>query len=183
MSGLTVTEKQHWKERINRRIDKKIETISTEEPNLFDRIRREARQRALQSLGLAEMQAELDGIKQQQSVLEKRENQINKAMLAHIRGVPADDLDDYCAYRHDREVENAVERRQAVHEEELLAEGELGLRILQLRKEKENLLDTVWLATSPKEIKELWAKVTEILGDEQTQLQQDALAIEPMEDK
>ncbi len=86
MSGLTVTEKQHWKERINRRIDKKIETISTEEPNLFDRIRREARQRALQSLGLAEMQAELDGIKQQQSVLEKRENQINKAMLAHIRG-------------------------------------------------------------------------------------------------
>ncbi len=97
--------------------------------------------------------------------------------------MPADDLDDYCAYRHDREVENAVERRQAVHEEELLAEGELGQRILQLRKEKESLLDTVWLATSPKEVKELWAKVTEILGDEQTPLQQEALAIVPVEDK
>ena len=36
MSGLTVTEKEHWKDRINRRIDKKIEVISAEDPNLFD---------------------------------------------------------------------------------------------------------------------------------------------------
>ena len=69
MSGLTVTEKEHWKDRINRRIDKKIEVISAEDPNLFDRVRRDARQRALRSLGLHEMQAELDGIEQQQSVL------------------------------------------------------------------------------------------------------------------
>ena len=84
--------------------------------------------------------------------------------------------------RHDREVDNAVARRQAVHEEELLAETEPGLRILKLRQEKENLLDTVWLATSSKQIKELWSKVAEILGDEQTPLQQDALAIPAFED-
>ena len=100
-------------------------------------------------------------------------------MLAHVRGIPVDDLDDYSAYRHDREVDNAVARRQAVHEDELLAETETGLRILKLRQEKDNLLDTVWLATSSKQIKELWSKVAELLDDDQTQLQRDALTIAP----
>ena len=72
----------------------------------------------------------------------------------------------------------AIERRQQVHEDELLGESELGQRILHLRREKEELIDVVWLATSPKEVKELWAKVTELLGDDQTQLQHDALTID-----
>ena len=52
--SLTVAEKQHWKERIARRIEKKIETLLAADPNLMDRIHRDARQRALQSLGLSE---------------------------------------------------------------------------------------------------------------------------------
>lgn len=40
----------------------------------------------------------------------------------------------------------------------------------------------MWLAASSKQIKELWGKVAELLGDEQTQLQRDALAIEPVTD-
>lgn len=46
-------------------------------------------------------------------------------------------------------------------------------------KSKEDLLDTVWLATSGAQIKELWSKVPELLGDPQTQLQHEALAIKP----
>ena len=92
MPGLTVTEKGHWKDRIEKRIDKKIETISAEDPNLLDRIHRDAHERALSSLGLAEMQRELDAAEQQKSALEKRERQVGRAMLAHIRGVPAGDL-------------------------------------------------------------------------------------------
>ena len=103
-------------------------------------------------------------------------------MLAKIRGVEPDDLDDYYSYRHDAEVDNAVKRRKAVHEDELLAESELGQQVLKLRSEKESLLDTVWLAASAKQIKDLWSKVAELLGDEQTQLQRDALAIEPVSD-
>ncbi len=40
----------------------------------------------------------------------------------------------------------------------------------------------VWLATSGTEIRQLWRKVAELLGDEQTQLQKDALAIEAVAD-
>jgi hypothetical protein len=182
MPGLTVTEKQHWKDRIGKRIDKKIEAISAEEPNLLDRVHRDGRERALVSLGLSEMQKELDGIERQENELEKRKQQIEKAMLAHLRGVPIEDIDDYQAYRYEQELSGAVNRRQAVHEDELLAESEIGQQILKLREEKENLLDTVWLATSSKQSKDLWSKVASLLGDSQTQLQRDALAIKPVED-
>lgn len=49
--------------------------------------------------------------------------------------------------------------------------------MLALRKEKEELLDTVWLATSGKQIKDLWQKVSDLLQQEPTPLQQDALAM------
>jgi hypothetical protein len=182
MAGLTVTEKEHWKDRIANRIDKKVEAVLAEEPNLMDRIHRESRDQALISLGLAEMQRELDAAEQQRSALEKRRLQIERAMVAHVRGVPVEDIDDYHSYRHEHEVNNAITRRQTVHEDELLAGSEVGQRILVLREEKDNLLDTVWLATSSQQIKELWSKVAELLGDNQTQLQRDAQAIVPVED-
>lgn len=177
--GLTVTEKEHWKDRIGRRIDKRIEAIFAEEPNLEDRIQRDARQRALSSLGLSDLQNERDEIDRQQAELEKREQEINRAMLARVRGVPVSDINGYIAYHYDTEVSNAVTRRQAVHEDELLAEHERGQEIIRLRQEKEELLDTVWLATSGAQIKELWSKVAELLVDPQTQLQREALAITP----
>jgi len=177
--GLTITEKEHWKDRIARRIEKRIEAIFAEEPNLEDRIQREARQRALSSLGLSDQQTELDEIEKQKKALEKREQEIGIGMLARVRGVPVSDIDDYFAYQHDNEISNAVKRRQSVHEDELLAEHERGQEIVRLRQEKEDLLDTVWLATSGAQIKELWSKVAELLGDPQTQLQREALAIKP----
>ena len=107
MPTLTVTEKEHWKGRIARRIDKRIEAITASDPNFFERIDRQARQRALESLGLAEHQAELDEIERQKESLERRQKQLHKAMLARVRGVPPDDLDDYLSYRHDSEVDAA----------------------------------------------------------------------------
>jgi hypothetical protein len=176
MPNLTVTEKEHWKERIARRIDKRIEILTASEPALWDRIREQARQRALQSLGLAAIQAEADAIGEQKQELERREGQAHRAMLATVRRVPVEAVEDYFHCSH-VEVSNAVQRRQTVHEDELLAEDPLGRQILHLRQEKENLLDTIWLATSPQQIKELWKKVIDLLGDEQTALQKEALAI------
>jgi hypothetical protein len=80
-------------------------------------------------------------------------------------------------------VKSAVVRRQKVHEDELLGECETGRQILRLREEKENLLDTIWLATSPSQLKTLWTKVAELLGSEATQLERDALAIPALDAK
>ena len=54
MANLTVAEKTHWRDRIEARIDRRIEAITAGEPGLIERIKQEARVRALASLGLAE---------------------------------------------------------------------------------------------------------------------------------
>ncbi len=37
----------------------------------------------------------------------------------------------------------------------------------------------VWIVSSPAQIKQLWAKVAALLGDEPSALEREALAIEP----
>ncbi len=168
--GLTVAEKEHWKQRITRRMEKRIEVLCAAEPNLMDRIHREARERALHSLGLTEGQAELDALDRQEEELARRKEHTHQAMLAIVRKVPVEDIRDSSCYASPEEVANAVRRRQAVHEDELLAEHSVGKDILQLRRERDDLLDTVWLATSGTQIRELWRKVGELLHEEPTTL-------------
>ncbi|MGP0065794.1 MAG: hypothetical protein ACLQGP_19605 [Isosphaeraceae bacterium] len=179
MANLTVAEKSHWRDRIQARIDRRIEAITAGDPGLMDRIRREARGQALASLGLADFQAELDQIVEQKDALDKRERQARRAMLARIRGVAVEDVEARYYGSLDPEVGTAIGKRQVVHEEELLAEHELGRRVLELRAQKENLLDVVWLATSPAQVRELWTRIGKLLGDEPTALEREALAIPP----
>jgi hypothetical protein len=179
MAGLTVTEKEHWKDRIARRIDRRIDALWGEDPNLEERIEHDARQQALDSMGLADLQAELDEIDRQAETNAERKQQIGKHMLAIVRRVPVEQVRDYLAYQHVPEVDRAIERRQAIYTDQLLARTPLGERIKRLRLEKENLLDTVWLATSSASIKSLWEKVGALLGDPATPLERDALAIPP----
>ena len=53
--------------------------------------------------------------------------------------------------------------------------------MLSLRDEKDNLLDTVWLATSTSQIKELWEQVNTLLEFKPTALEENALKIAPVE--
>jgi len=57
-----------------------------------------------------------------------------------------------------------------------LKDSAIGKEILKLRAEKDALLDTVWLATSSAQIRDLWSRVSEVLGDPATPLQQQILA-------
>jgi hypothetical protein len=152
MPGLTVSEKNHWRDRISARIDRRIEAILAEDPGLMDRIQGEARRRALSSLGLDELQAELDAIGEERKALDRREKRAQKAMIARIQGIPAEEVSDNATYSYhfQQTVSDAAKRRQVVHEDQLLGEQERGRRILGLRAEKDSLLDTVWLATSPR---------------------------------
>lgn len=131
---------------------------------------------------MKELVAEQQAIEREEanSVAAKNANQ--RAMLALVRGVTVDKLGQIVDYHAMGEVEKAIRRRQAVHEQELLAKQEPGQAILRWRQERDQLLDTVWLATSPSHIKLLWQKVAELLDDQPTQLQQEALAIEPVMD-
>jgi hypothetical protein len=179
MANLTVAEKTHWRDRIQARIDRRIEAITTGDPGLMERIRQEAKGRALESLGLAGYQEELDRIAGQRAELDRRDAQLRKEMLAKVRGVSAEDLDCYSRVRDHPEIRATIGKRQALHEEELLAGHELGRQVLRLRAERENLLDAIWLATSPAQVRAFWQKVSELLGEEPTRLEREALSIPP----
>jgi hypothetical protein len=185
MPGLTVTEKSHWRDRIAARIAKAVERIKARHPALFDRVAREAHARALASLGLADAYAELEAIKAEEATLARRKKQAQRAMVAALRGTPVDEVADSFSVRHGgelalpHEVAEAIARRQAAHQEQMLAEDPIGREIARLEAEKDRLRDTVWLVASPTQIKQLWTKVGELLGDEPTTLERDALAIEP----
>jgi hypothetical protein len=182
MSHLTVTEKEHWKQRISRRIDKAIDAIYAAQPDLKTRIAEAARSEALRSLGLAQLQQQIDTIEENEKRTSRQKEATYKQMFAVVAGKNVDELPYYSHYTlRPNEVTTAIERRQTVHEEELLARDPQGKRILTLRREKEELLDTVWLATSGQQIKELWQSVAELLSDEPTELQTQAIRIEPVE--
>lgn len=186
MPGLTITEKTHWKDRISARIGRSIEKIKAQHPSLFDRVRREAHAEALRSLGLVEGYAELEAIRTAETDLERRKSQVQRVMIATLRGVPLDEVDTYLHIRYGTdlplpsEVAEAISRRQAAHQDTLLSEDPVGREITRLEAEREALLDTVWLACSTAQIKTLWSKVGALLGDEPTTLEREALAIEPV---
>ena len=185
MPGLTVTEKSHWRDRIAARIEKAAERIRARHPALFDRVGREAHAKALESLGLAEAYAALESIQAEEAAAARRKRQVQKQMVAAVRGVPIDEVADSFSVRYGNELAlpheaaGAIERRRAMHQERMLADDPVGREIARLEAEKENLLDTVWIAASPAQIKQLWARVAELLGDEPTALEREALAIEP----
>jgi hypothetical protein len=179
MANLTVAEKTHWKERIEARINRRIEAILAAEPGLMDRVKREAKARALASLGLAELQAEIEQIAAQKAALDWRDRRARRAMLAWVRGVDTDEVEERYYGSLDPEVNTAITRRQAVHEDEILAGHELGRQVVRIRAEKDRLLDVIWLATSPVQVRQLSTKVGELIGDEPTQLEREALAIPP----
>ena len=123
MPGLTVAEKNHWKDRMSKRIDRRIETIAAEEPNLLDRVKRDARERAMQSLNVAELQTDVDAIEAKEEALSKPKSVLHRRMLARDRRVPLETIDlNHTPNDYNNEVENAIKARQVIHEDELLAE-------------------------------------------------------------
>ena len=185
MPGLTVTEKNHWRDRIAVRIDRAVERVKARHPALFDRVRREAHAEALRSLGLAGPYAELEAVQAEEAALARRKKQAQRAMLAALRGQPPEEVPDSFSIRYGAELPlpaeaaEAIARRQAAHQDQLLADDPVGREVARLGAEKDNLLDTIWLATSPGQIRTLWSKVAELLGDEPTRLEREALLIAP----
>jgi hypothetical protein len=185
MPGLTVTEKEFWKTRIPARIGRRIEAIKAEHPALFDRVKRQGHAQSLESLGLAAPYAELEAVQAEKAALARREKRAQREMLAALRGLPLDEVCDGFSIKYGDELPlpleaaDALGKRQAAHQERLLADDPVGREIARLEAEKDNLLDTVWLATSPSQIKQLWSNVAELLGDQPTSLEREALSIDP----
>jgi hypothetical protein len=150
MPGLTITEKEHWRDRISLRIARAIERVKSRHPALFDRVRRQAHRHALESLGLADSYAELEAAQAEEADLALKKKRAQRAMIAALRGAPLEEVPESFSVRYGCELPlpaEAIGKRQSAHQEQLLAEDPVGREVARLEAEKEHLLDTVWLAT------------------------------------
>jgi hypothetical protein len=137
---------------------------------LLERLAAQARQGALRSLGLEELQAELDAIVAQKQQWQQRQRQAQRAMLAVLRRQPLEAVTHVADQAMQAEIRQAIDQRQASQEEELFTADARVQHILRLRRERDNLQDTVWLASSPAGLRQLWAKVLHVLDEEPTAL-------------
>ena len=181
--SITVAEKTHWKDRIGKRIDQRIETlVAKNDTTLLQRVSEAARDRAFESLGIDAQRRELEQLKKQKEAIERRERRLRAEQCAAINGTDVEEELEDCRYGYCGEVDKAVSTRAKALEADILAESDLGKQVLALREEKDNLLDTVWLATSSGQIKELWEQVNALLAVTPTPLEEKALKIEPVKD-
>jgi hypothetical protein len=182
--ALTVAEKEHWKERIGKRIEHRIETlVAKKDPTLLQRVAEQARERAYNSLGIFAQHVELEQIEKQKAELDRRERRLKAEQKAIIRGTPVEQEMEDAYYRYENVVEDSVSARARALEADILSESELGKQVLALRAEKDNLLDTVWLATSTSQVKELWEQVNSLLQVTPTPLEDKALKIRPVQEE
>jgi hypothetical protein len=174
MSRLTVTEKEHWKEGIERRLDKAIHALVAKDLSLMPAVTEAAERAAHKALGTADLHARIEAIQHERDALEKEQRQLEAMMYCRALGKDIAQVRYPCGLYG--EFSEAVRKQQERMEEELLAETPLGQQILKLRAEKDSLLDTVWLATSSSQIRDLWSRVSVVLGEEETPLQRQILS-------
>lgn len=176
MTSLTVREKEHWKERISRKIELAIEELYAQEhPAFREEVHQEAKTLAEQSLGIHELRNEAERLKKEIRSLEERRSELFRRMYGIVENRPTEAAGWSSHEPH--AIELAVRDRIKVHRQSILAKSDTGRQVLELEREKEELLDTVWLATSSSQVKELWQKVADILQQQPTKLQQEAIAI------
>lgn len=177
MTSITVREKEHWKERISRKIEQAIEAVyAKERPTFAEEVDQEARRQAAESLGLVELRQELEQLNETLTAIENQRTSLYRKMLASVLGQSVEEITQRI-YSEPMEVRQAIQRRAAMYRHSILGKTEIGRQVLELEREKEELLDTVWLATSGTQIKLLWQKVAEILQQQPTPLQQEAIVI------
>ena len=92
MTALTPTDKRHWHDRLAFLIDRALAQLAADDPGRLRRLRREARRRAWQSLGLAELQAQSVALAAQQEELSDHRRRLHRAMLAVVRRLPVDEV-------------------------------------------------------------------------------------------
>ncbi len=157
---VTISERQHWKNRISSKLDQRISSLRTSSPELLESITGQAKQIVESSLDLTsdfEHFASLDSDLKQLAL--EKENLLD-AMGEKVFGKEM----PYSISM--RDIHSQIQNLQDEKAEEILLENPLGKQIADLVAEKENLLDSILLATSVPQIIELWDRVAILTADQ-----------------
>lgn len=174
--GLNTTDKKEWQAMLGKRIDTAIERIWAAEPVLKDEIERQSLLDARESLGVTQIYADLDELEKQKKDLEQAKKRKEWELAAILLGKDPTVVESVGYYERN-EMDSAVERRQVLTREELMQQHPEAKKVLELEAERDNLNETIWLATTVSQVKEFWTAVNERCQIEPRQLEEAALKI------
>lgn len=172
--AISISEKQHWKERIEKKIKQRIHALKSQSPALFTAAEVVARTTAIESLGIGDDLDQHEKLKSQIEDLENQKKVKSISILERLSGEPV-----MRGYYSDYEFQNSLDNLLKIHIqkklEAFLQASPLGREVAKLESEKENLMDTIWLATSSRQMSDMWTKVLKLLDEEGTDFQREIL--------
>ena len=176
--GVSFREREHWEDLISKRISNKIDSMIAEEDPLFiKRTEAAAEKAAITSLGLTKQMTRYHKIEGMVRSLRDEQEEIKKQMNKAVKGV----INSISSRWGHNDYQTAIDLRAKNLKPGILKKSKLGRRILALEKERANLKESVGLATSTTQIKELWSEVSKMLELKPTQLEKKALEIDPID--
>ena len=180
MSTLASGVRSELRDRLDRKFRAAIEALEErEDPGFSERLEKQASEEAQTALGIRELVNRDEQIRSEQTRLEEESAELRRRIVSVATNVPLSSLGSKHCSRWDWE--HVLDKRAAVERQRLMEASSLGRKILALQKEQEELVDTIFLATSAREVKTLWQRVTELLSSTNTPLQKAALATDVTE--
>lgn len=163
--ALTVREKEEWERMLSSRIDAAITALWGANPKLRASLKAKARSNAEVALGVVKDLAEVNKLYAKAEAAKAVHVAAKDALLRKL-GVGGGTYNRY------GRIDNAIESQADAEEEALMGTFHPATaEVKRLTEEKARLKETVWLATSSKEIKDFWASFTESMGDTPTPAQ------------
>lgn len=172
--AISISEKQHWKERIEKKIKLRIHSLKSQDPALFKEAEVVARTTAIDSLGISDDLDQIEQLKSQIETLENQKRDKGVSIIERLSGEPAM-KGYYSEYEFRNSLDNLLKTHIQKKLKDFLQASPLGREVAKLESEKENLMDTIWLATSSRQMSDMWTKVLKLLAEESTAFQQEIL--------
>lgn len=177
MATIKTSDRSLWETCLTALLTRRINDLSETHADLFDDIRQRARQQAVADLGLADLEAAMARLREERSALDLRQRQIEREQLAVLRRCAPEEIPDADLSLARQSVLRAIETRADACEPLLLAECAPGRECLELNEERERLLETVLLATTATQLRELWQRLCARLDEPATPLQRQTLGM------
>jgi hypothetical protein len=168
--AISITEKEHWKERIGKKLDTRIQTLKMQDSAYFFLTEEKARTQALAALGIADDFQEMEELAAE---IDSKAELLKNRIISLIEVLTG--KKDTGHYGSRSRLDSLLRPHVQKQEAELLGRSELGRQVALLEAEKENLMDTIWLATSPRQMSEMWGKVLKLIGEETTAFQREII--------
>lgn len=169
--AISISEKQHWKERIEKKIKQRIHALKSQNPTYFVNAESEAKLLAINELGIA---TEFEELKHLNQEIDRMTEDLKTRICVTIEKLSGEKPLHYNV--HVGRIDTLLQPYTARKLDELLQADKLGREVAKLESEKENLMDTIWLATSSRQMSDMWTKVLKLLDEEGTDFQREILA-------